>query len=91
MEVWSEPSGTAALAGRDLRPADVIAADKRIDSLARQLRAGIDESLDQLRARAYIVLLLGRSMPGPPPAGSRPIRRRNGRGRAHRLVAARST
>ena len=64
VEVWSEPSGTAALAGRDLRPADVIAADKRIDSLARQLKAsGIEGGLDQLRARAYIALLLGQPLP----------------------------
>jgi hypothetical protein len=72
VEVWSEPSGTAALAGRDLRPADVIAADQRIDALARQLKAaGIEGSLGQLRARAYVALLLGRPMPGLP-AGSGP-------------------
>jgi hypothetical protein len=66
VEVWSEPSGTAALAGRDLRPADVIAADKRIDSLARQLKAaGIEGSLGQLRARAYVALLLGQPMASP--------------------------
>ncbi|HEY7359209.1 MAG TPA: HNH endonuclease signature motif containing protein, partial [Streptosporangiaceae bacterium] len=66
VEVWSEPSGTAALAGRDLRPADVIAADKRIDSLARQLKAaGIEGSLGQLRARAYVALLLGPPMASP--------------------------
>ena len=72
VEVWSEPSGTAALAGRDLLPADVIAADKRIDALARQLKAaGIEGSLDRLRARAYLALLLGRPMPGllPPVPG----------------------
>jgi hypothetical protein len=64
VEVWSEHSGTAALAGRDLPPADVLAADKRIDALARQLKAaGIHGSLDQLRARAYTALLLGRPMP----------------------------
>jgi hypothetical protein len=72
VEVWSEPSGTAALVGRDLLPADVIAADKRIDALARHLKAaGIEGSLDQLRARAYVALLLGRPMPGllPPVPG----------------------
>ena len=64
VEVWSEPSGTAALAGRDLPPSDVIAADKRIDSLARQLKAaGIEGGLDRLRARAYIALLLGQPLP----------------------------
>jgi hypothetical protein len=73
VEVWSEPSGTAALAGRDLRPADVIAADKRIDGLARQLKAaGIEGSLDQLRARAYLALLLGQPMPGLLPPGAGP-------------------
>ena len=73
VEVWSEPSGTAALASRDLRPANVIAADKRIDALARQLKAaGIEGSLDQLRARAYVALLLGRPMPGLLPPGSGP-------------------
>ena len=74
VEVWSEPAGTAALAGRDLRSADVIAADKRIDALARQLNAaGTGGSLDQLRARAYVALLLGRPMPGllPPVPGPR--------------------
>ncbi len=65
VEVWSEHSGTAALAGRDLPPADVLAADTRIDALARQLKAaGIPGGLDQLRARAYMALLLGRPMPG---------------------------
>jgi len=38
VEVWTEPGGTAALAGRDLRPADVLAADKRIDALAASSR-----------------------------------------------------
>jgi Domain of unknown function (DUF222) len=64
VEVWSEPSGTASLAGRDLRPADVIEADKRIDALARQLKAaGIEGGLDRLRARAYVALLLGHPLP----------------------------
>ena len=50
----------------------MIAADKRIDALARQLKAaGIKGSLDRLRARADVALLLGRSMPGllPPASG----------------------
>jgi len=73
VEVWSEPAGTAALAGRDLRSADVIAADKRIDGLARQLKAaGIEGSLGQLRARAYLALLLGQPMPGLLPPGAGP-------------------
>jgi hypothetical protein len=61
VEVWTESSGTAALAGRDLPPADVLAADKHVDSLARGLKeAGADGTLDQLRARVYLALLLGR-------------------------------
>ena len=49
VEVWAEPSGTAALAGRDLPPAAVVAADKRITSLALALKAaGVDGTMDQL-------------------------------------------
>jgi hypothetical protein len=69
VEVWSETSGTAALVGRDLPQADVIAADKRIGSLARQLQAmGCGEGLDRLRARAYLALLLGQPLPSPAPS-----------------------
>jgi hypothetical protein len=60
VEAWSERAGTAALAGRDLPPADVLAADKRIDAMARHLKAsGADQTMDQLRARVYTALLLG--------------------------------
>src|SRR6266536_981835 len=48
----------AALAGRDLPPADVLAADKHIDALARELKkAGTGGTLEQLRARVFIALL----------------------------------
>ncbi len=60
VETWQEPSGTASIAGRDLPPADVLAADKRIDALARRLKkAGADAGLDQLRAGVYVSLLTG--------------------------------
>ena len=60
VEVWDERWGTAALAGRDLPPADVLAADKRIDALARHLKAaGREETLSELRAEVYLALLLG--------------------------------
>ncbi len=60
VERWAEVSGNAGLAGRELRPAQVIAADQKITSWARQLKkAGLAGSLDELRARAYIDLLLG--------------------------------
>ena len=60
VETWSESAGTAALAGRDLPPAEVLAADRRIDALARQLKtAGASYGMDVLRARVYTALLLG--------------------------------
>jgi hypothetical protein len=67
VEVWTEASGTAALAGRDLPPADVLAADKRVDALARSLKeTGVDGTLDQLRAQVFIALLLGRPIAALP-------------------------
>ncbi len=64
VETWSEPAGTAALAGRDLPPAEVLAADRRIDALARQLKtAGASDPMDVLRARVYTALLLGIPLP----------------------------
>ena len=67
---WREDAGTAALCGRDLPSADVLAADQRISARARQLRsAGVTGTLDELRARAYLDFLLGRdSMPPPQPS-----------------------
>jgi hypothetical protein len=66
VEQWAEDSGNAALAGRELSPAEVVAAGQRITWWARQLRgAGVEGDLDQLRGRAYLDLLLGRdSRPG---------------------------
>ena len=63
---WAEFSGNAALAGRELPPADVLAAGQRIDSWAAQLKAaGLEGSTGELRARALMDLLLGRdSRPG---------------------------
>ena len=68
---WREDAGTAALCGRDLPSADVLAADQRISARARDLRsAGVTGTLDELRARAYLDYLLGRdSMPPPQPSG----------------------
>jgi hypothetical protein len=62
VEVWSEPSGTAGLAGRDLPPASVLAASKHLTALAQQLKdRGMAGGIDQLRAHAYTALLLGQS------------------------------
>jgi hypothetical protein len=69
VEVWDERSGTAALAGRDLPPADVLTADKRIDALARHLKsAGREETLSQLRAQVFTALLLGQPVEALGPA-----------------------
>ena len=78
---WAEDTGNAALAGRELPPAEVLAADQRISWWARQLKkAGLAGSMDELRARAYLDLLLdkdsrparplvtGRAAPPAPPA-----------------------
>ena len=49
----------------------MLAADKRVDALARSLReAGADGTLDQLRAQVYIALLLGRPIAAPSPASA---------------------
>jgi hypothetical protein len=58
---WREDAGTAALCGRDLPSAEVLAADQRITARASELRsAGITGTMDELRARAYLDFLLGR-------------------------------
>jgi hypothetical protein len=64
VEAWTEPGrGTAALAGRDLPAAGVIAADKRITAAARWLRAhGARGGTDWLRSRAYLGFLSGYSL-----------------------------
>src|SRR5215831_10399061 len=60
VERWDEQAGTAALAGRDLPPADVLAADHNLSALAGSLRrAGVSGTMDQLRAQVYLALLTG--------------------------------
>ena len=60
VERWAEDSGNAGLAGRELPPAEVLAADQRVTAWAKQLRqAGLDGDMDQLRARAFMDILLG--------------------------------
>jgi hypothetical protein len=61
VERWAEDSGNAALMGRELPPDDVLAADQRIRSWAEELKkAGLEGGMDELRARAYLDLLLGK-------------------------------
>jgi hypothetical protein len=60
VERWAEPAGTAALAGRDLPPAGVLAADANLTALAKQLKAaGATGTMDTLRAEIYLALLTG--------------------------------
>ncbi len=78
VETFTEAAGTAALAGRDLPPAAVLAADTNLTSLALNMRsAGAEGTLDQLRARAYMHLLSGQPAaslcpPAPCPPAPRP-------------------
>jgi Domain of unknown function (DUF222) len=61
VERWAEDSGNAALMGRELPPDEVLAADERITAWAKELKAaGLDGGMDELRARAYLDLLLGK-------------------------------
>jgi hypothetical protein len=82
VERWAEDSGNAGLAGRELPPAEVLAADQRVTAWARELRkAGLDGDMDQLRARAFMDILLG--------TDSRPLARRPDE--AHSTDGAHST
>jgi len=80
VERWAEPSGNAGLAGRELPPADVLAADQRVTAWAQELRkAGVEGGIDALRARAYLDLLLG--------TDSRPLSAGTDRTRGHDAAA----
>jgi hypothetical protein len=61
VETWAEPGrGTAALAGRDLPTAEVIAADQRLTAAGRWLKAnGAQGTMDWLRSRAYLAFING--------------------------------
>jgi hypothetical protein len=73
VERWREHSGNAALAGRELPPARVLAADQRITWRARQLQAaGADGDLDQLRGRALTDLILDQDSRPPAARGTTP-------------------
>src|SRR6476659_5129671 len=70
VERWAEDSGNAALMGRELPPDEVLAADQRISAWAGELRtAGLEGGMDELRARAFLDLVLGKdSRPRAPEA-----------------------
>jgi hypothetical protein len=70
VERWAEDSGNAALAGHELPPDEVLAADQRITAWARELKkSGLEGDMDVLRARAFLDLLLGKDS-RPHPDGS---------------------
>jgi hypothetical protein len=63
VETWREPSGNAVLAGRELSPADVVAADAQLTADADWLRRnGVPGTLSELRAAAYLARLSGREL-----------------------------
>ncbi len=63
VDAWTETSGTGALAGRDLPPAEMIAADQNVDADARWLQAqGAPGTLEQLRAKVFTARLSGRDL-----------------------------
>ncbi|MGH3156796.1 MAG: DUF222 domain-containing protein, partial [Streptosporangiaceae bacterium] len=64
---WTDPEGTATLAGRFLPPAQVLAADRRLCAIAKAWKKqGGQGGLDLLRAHAYLALLLGLDTDVPP-------------------------
>src|SRR5262249_61384867 len=71
-EGWAEDSGNAALMGRELPPEGVLAADQRIRWWAGELtNAGLEGGMDELRARAFLDLVLGQdSRPRAPQAST---------------------
>src|SRR5690348_3884895 len=61
VERWAEDSGNAALAGHELPPDEVLAADHRITAWALELKqSGLEGDMDVLRARAFLDLLLSK-------------------------------
>ena len=73
VERWAEASGNAGLAGRELPPAQVLAADQRVTAWAKELRkAGLEGGMDALRARAYLDISAPRgAVPYRPCSGQR--------------------
>jgi hypothetical protein len=72
VERWLQDTGNATLMGCELPPAEALAADEQITARAKELRkAGLEGDMDQLRARAYLDLLLGTDS-RPRPDGAEP-------------------
>jgi len=89
VERWAEGSGNAGLAGRELPPGQVLAADQRVTAWARELqKAGLEGGTDALRAQAYLDILLGMDS-RPPGSRTAPATPRTRPGHRHRRRAAR--
>src|SRR5215469_4737086 len=74
VERWDESAGTAGLAGRDLPPVSVLAADQNLTALATQLKnAGVPGTLDTLRAQVYLALLIGAPVTALLPSANEPL------------------
>jgi hypothetical protein len=66
---WTDPEGTATLAGRFLPPAQVLAADRRLCAIATAWKKqGAQGGMDLLRAHAFLTLLNGLDTTTPPAA-----------------------
>jgi hypothetical protein len=64
---WADPDGTATLAGYNLPPAQVLAADRHLTQIATAWkRRGATGGMDLLRAWAYLALLNGLDTTTPP-------------------------
>jgi hypothetical protein len=73
VECWTEETGTASMAGRDLDRAATIAADKSLDEAARWLRQqGVEATFDELRAAVFLARLSGRPLETLLPVTSEP-------------------
>jgi hypothetical protein len=73
VQSWGETSGNAGLAGRELAPADVVSASARLTECAKWLHDhGAAGSIDELRAAAYVALLIGQPLDSllPPAHGA---------------------
>jgi hypothetical protein len=67
VEQWIDPEGTATLAGRNLPPAQTLAASRRLTQIAAAWKGqGAQGGMDLLRAHAYLALLNGLDTAAPP-------------------------
>jgi len=75
VQLWEEPSGNTALAGRELPRASAIAAGATLTATARWLQArGAEGTLDQLRVLVFTASVAGQPvntlLPDPPPTAA---------------------